>query len=335
MDLLAAENLSVRFTLRHRRFSPVEAISLRIAEGETVGLVGESGCGKTLAARALLRLVPVGARVAADTLSFRGRDLLALPEREMRAVRGCQIAMVLQDPLTALNPVYRIGEQIAEALRYHERLGRRAAWLRAVELLAEVGVPEPARHARAYRHQLSGGLRQRALIAMAIACRPSLLIADEPTTALDVSVQAQILELLLRLRAELGMSLLLITHDLGVVAQTCDRVAIMYAGRIVEAAAVRQLFASPGHPYTRGLLDSMPRLRQSQEASLRLRPIPGSVPSPAALPAGCAFHPRCSLAQPLCSASVPELRELAPGHAVRCHRETPLGRHGVGGELAR
>ena len=316
MDLLAAENLSVRFTLRHRRFSPVEAISLRLAEGETVGLVGESGCGKTLAARALLRLVPVGARVAADTLSFRGRDLLALPEREMRAVRGRQIAMVLQDPLTALNPVYRIGEQIAEALRYHERLGRRAAWLRAVELLAEVGVPEPARHARAYRHQLSGGLRQRALIAMAIACRPSLLIADEPTTALDVTIQAQVLDLMRDLRRDFSGSIMFITHDLGVIAQTADDVIIMYRGAIVEQAPVRDIFRSPLHPYTVGLLRSVPSITSRSRG--RLETIEGSVPRPTEVLAGCAFAPRCAHAMPVCRASVPAPTEVGGERKVAC-----------------
>ena len=325
MDALTVENLSVRFATRGGCFAAVDSVSFGVGEGETLGLVGESGCGKTLTARALLRLVPPGARVVAGALRFRDRDLKALSEREMRTVRGCDIAMVLQDPLTALNPVYTIGEQISEVLRHHKQLGRRAAWKRAVDLMNEVGMPDAARHARAYRHQLSGGMRQRALIAAAIACRPSLLIADEPTTALDVSVQAQIMALLLRLRADLGMSLLLITHDLGVVAQACDRVAVMYAGRIVETAPVERIFRHPEHPYTRGLMRSMPRLRPRDGGKQRLEPIPGSVPSPAAIPDGCPFHPRCAHARPQCSLTVPDLRDLEPKHAVRCHLAGDLG----------
>jgi oligopeptide/dipeptide ABC transporter ATP-binding protein len=266
-----------------------------------------------------MRLLPAGAHLSADTLSFRQRDLLAMSEGELRAIRGCDIAMVLQDPLSALDPVCPVGEQIAETLRCHRRLGRRAAWRRAVELLAEAGVPDASRRAREYRDRLSGGMKQRALIAMAVACRPSLLIADEPTTALDVSVQAQILELLLRLRSELGMSMLLIAHDLGVVAQACDRVAVMYAGRIVESTTVERIFESPAHPYTHGLMRSVPRLRPAAGAPSRLEPIPGTVPSISAMPSGCPFHPRCRVAQAECSRVVPDSRELAPGHLVRCH----------------
>jgi ABC-type dipeptide/oligopeptide/nickel transport system ATPase component len=256
MSLLNVQNLSVHF----RTFNAVDHVSFTLDEGRTLAVVGESGCGKTSVALALLRLTPSEARIEADSITLHGKELTRLTEREMCAVRGKDAAMVFQDPLTALNPVYTVGEQIAEGLRLHENLGRNAAWERAVEAMHEVGIPEPRQRAREYPHQLSGGLRQRVTIAQAIACRPALLVADEPTTALDVSLQAQIIDLLLKLQADLRLSILLITHDLGVVAEMAHRVAVMYAGQIVEQADVKSLFARPLHPYTRGLLQSVPGL---------------------------------------------------------------------------
>jgi oligopeptide/dipeptide ABC transporter ATP-binding protein len=295
-----------------------------------LALVGESGCGKTVTALAVLRLLPPAARLEAEAITLRGRELTLLTEREMRAVRGKDLAMIFQEPLTALNPVYPVGEQIAEGLRLHENLNRRVAWERAVEALREVGIPDPRQRAREYPHQLSGGLRQRAMIAMAMAGRPSLLIADEPTTALDVSVQAQILDLLLHLQAERRMSLLLITHDLGIVAEMAHQVAVMYAGHIVEQADVKTLFARPWHPYTQGLLASLPKLtaisyqpsaisHQPSATAQRLASIEGTVPDLAHLPVGCRFAPRCPHAQEQCQ-QPQALQEVHAAHLVRCCR---------------
>jgi peptide/nickel transport system ATP-binding protein len=342
--LLQVTNLTVRFTTPRASFNAVDEVSFSVAEGETLALVGESGCGKTVTALAVLRLLPPAARLEAEAITLRGRELTLLTEREMRAVRGKDLAMIFQEPLTALNPVYPVGEQIAEGLRLHENLNRRVAWERAVEALREVGIPDPRQRAREYPHQLSGGLRQRAMIAMAMAGRPSLLIADEPTTALDVSVQAQILDLLLHLQAERRMSLLLITHDLGIVAEMAHQVAVMYAGHIVEQADVKTLFARPRHPYTRGLFASIPRswsdgvmeyrsvgknvdplLHDSMTPSLpppiptRLAAIEGTVPDLAHLPAGCRFAPRCPHAQEQCQ-QPQELQEVNAAHLVRCGR---------------
>ena len=318
MPLLNVQNLSVRFPT----FAAVEHASFTLDEGRTLALVGESGCGKTSIALALLRLTPPQAKIEADAVSLRGRELTRLSERDMCAVRGKDAAMVFQDSLTALNPVYTVGEQIAEGLRLHERLGRRAAWERAVEAMREVGIPDPARRAREYPHQLSGGLRQRVTIAQAIACRPPLLIADEPTTALDVSLQAQIIDLLLKLQADLRLSILLITHDLGVVAEMAHDVAVMYAGQIVEQADVKSLFARPLHPYTRGLLQSVPGLGPEERRAAgdrKLRSLEGTVPDLAHLPAGCRFAPRCPYAIEPCE-KPQELREVEPGRPVRCCR---------------
>jgi peptide/nickel transport system ATP-binding protein/oligopeptide transport system ATP-binding protein len=320
MPLLNVQNLSVRFA-QGRPFHAVDSASFTLDEGRTLALVGESGCGKTSIALALLRLVPPGATIQADSIGFRGREWTRLTESEMRTVRGKDAAMVFQDPLTALNPVYMVGEQIAEGLRLHEQLNRREAWKRAVEAMHEVGIPDPAARAREYPHQLSGGLRQRVTIAQAIACRPALLIADEPTTALDVSLQAQIIDLLLQLQTDRRLSILLITHDLGVVAEMAHDVAVMYAGQIVEYTDVKNLFHRPLHPYTRGLLQSIPGLASDggPAGERRLRSLEGTVPDLAQLPPGCRFAPRCPHAVDLCDAPQ-ELREVEPSRLVRCCR---------------
>ena len=287
--LLSVEHLTTVFPHGATLAAAVDDVSFDVRTGETLGLVGESGSGKSVTALSIMRLVRPPGRIAAGQVRFNGRDLLTLSEGDMRAVRGKDIGFVFQEPATALNPVFTVGNQIAEALRVHGLAGRREADSRAVELLDAVGIPQPAQRARDYPHQLSGGMRQRAMIAIAIACRPSLVIADEPTTALDVTIQAQILELLRDMKAAFRLSLLLITHDLGVVAETADRVAVMYAGRIVEVGPVGAIFSSPQHPYTRGLLASIP----GTSAGRRLRAIEGAVPVPGAFPPGCAFHPRC------------------------------------------
>jgi peptide/nickel transport system ATP-binding protein len=312
--LLDVRNLSVRFP----RAAAVEGVSFAVAEGETLALVGESGCGKTLTALSVLRLAPPAAVVEARSIVLRGRELTRLSDREMREVRGKEVGVIFQDPLAALNPVWPVGEQVAEGLRLHEGLGCRAAWDRAVEALREVGIADPRRRASEYPHQLSGGMRQRAMIAAALACRPPLLIADEPTTALDVTLQAQIIDLLLRLREERRLSILLITHDLGVVAELAHRVAVLYAGQIVESAGVAALFRRPLHPYTRALLAAVPRLDRGG----RLATIEGAVPDPTRYPPGCRFAPRCPAALEACR-QPQELRELEPGHWVRCGRAEP------------
>jgi len=294
----------------------VDGVSLDVPRGKTLGLVGESGSGKSVTALSVLRLIatPPG-RIVSGSIVYGGKNLLELPERELRDLRGNRIAMIFQDPMTSLNPVFRVGEQVAEALRVHGRAGRRAAAQRAVELLARVGIPDPAQRATEYPHQLSGGMRQRVMIAMALACGPDVLIADEPTTALDVTIQAQILDLLARLQRELGMSVLLITHDLGVVAEVCEEVAVMYAGQIVERARTTDLFRAPRHPYTAGLLRSMPRLGHEGE---RLEEIPGIVPDLRKLPVGCRFTDRCPRAQAKCRAEAPALALVEPGRPARC-----------------
>ncbi|MCW5889612.1 MAG: ABC transporter ATP-binding protein [bacterium] len=317
MSLLAVEDLRMEFPGPDGPAVAVRGVDFRLEPGRVLGLVGESGSGKSMTALCILRLLPPPGRIAGGRVRFRDRDLLALRESEMRCVRGAEIAMIFQEPMTALNPVLTVGSQIAEAVRLHHRLGRRAAWDRATALLAEVGIPEPARRALDYPHQLSGGMRQRVMIAMAISCEPALLIADEPTTALDVTIQAEILELLRRLRERRGMAMLLITHDLGVVAEQADEVAIMYAGRIVEHAPVVDLFDRPRHPYTRALLRSMPALGRHTD---RLETIPGQVPGLRHLPSGCAFRDRCPDVVPACADVVPPLEGHAPDHEVACIR---------------
>jgi peptide/nickel transport system ATP-binding protein len=295
----------------------VDGATLAIAPGETLGLVGESGCGKSVTALSVMRLLPRNSRTA-GAVRFDGQDLLALSETQMRDIRGNRIAMIFQEPMTSLNPVHTIGQQIAEAVRIHQGLGHAAAMARAAEMLRLVRIPDPERRVGDYPHQFSGGMRQRAMIAMALACSPRLLIADEPTTALDVTIQAQILRLMLELKERIGAAILLITHDLGVVAETCQRVIVMYAGRVVEEAPVLELFDHPAHPYTRGLLSSIPR--SAGRRRKRLPEIPGVVPSLRDPIVGCAFAPRCTWAVEKCRQEAPPIRTIAPSHHVACLR---------------
>jgi peptide/nickel transport system ATP-binding protein len=316
--LLAVEGLRTAFRGRAGDTVVVDGVDLSLAPGRTLGIVGESGCGKSMLSLSIMRLVPPPGRVVAGSVRLAGRDLLTLSGREMRDVRGRDVAMIFQEPMTSLNPVHSVGFQIVEALRSHQAGSARALREQAIEALRRVRIPAPERRFDEYPHQLSGGMRQRVMIAMALACRPKLLIADEPTTALDVTVQAQILDLLRELQAETGMAVILITHDLGVVAEMADEVAVMYAGRVVERAPVLALFEDPQHPYTLGLLGSIPRLDEERE---RLLAIEGMVPPPFALPAGCRFHPRCPFADAGCGEGAPPaLRALAAGHEAACRR---------------
>ncbi len=317
--VLEVENLRVTFPAGDgRRVAAVDGVSFSLDRGETLALVGESGCGKSLTSLSLLRLVPAPGRIEPDSrIRLADTDVLALEGDALRAIRGRRIGMIFQDPMTSLDPVFRVGDQIAEGILAHFPVSRREARERAVALLRETGIPDPAARADAFPHQLSGGMRQRVMIAIALAAEPEILVADEPTTALDVTVQAQILEVLDRLRAERGMAVLLITHDLGIVAGRADRVAVMYAGQIVEEAPTAALFARPSHPYTRGLFGSIPRLTGPVE---RLRPIPGTVPSPAAWPSGCRFRPRCPYAFEPCGREPPR-NDVGPGQWMRCWLE--------------
>ena len=317
--VLEVENLRVTFPAGDgRRVAAVDGVSFSLDQGETLALVGESGCGKSLTSLSLLRLVPAPGRIEPDSsIRLSDTDVLGLEGDALREIRGRRIGMIFQDPMTSLDPVFRVGDQIAEGILAHLRVSRREARERAVALLRETGIPDPAARADAYPHQLSGGMRQRVMIAIALAAEPEILVADEPTTALDVTVQAQILEVLDRLRTERGMAVLLITHDLGIVAGRADRVAVMYAGQIVEEAPTAALFAHPSHPYTRGLFGSIPRLTGPVE---RLRPIPGTVPSPAAWPSGCRFRPRCPYAFEPCGREPPP-KDVGPGQWMRCWLE--------------
>jgi peptide/nickel transport system ATP-binding protein len=314
MPLLSISGLSVRFPSPSGAVTAVHDLSLEIGAGESLGLVGESGSGKSVTSLAILRLLPPQAQIE-GSIHFNGEDLLAKSPDEMRRVRGARISMIFQEPMTALNPVMRVGDQVAEAVTAHGH-PRQEAQQRAIQALHDVGIPEPERRARDYPHQLSGGQRQRVMIAMAIANRPQLLIADEPTTALDVTIQAQILELLAELRQKFGLAMLFISHDLAVVSLVTDRVAVMYAGSIVELGPAREIFHSPMHPYTRGLLNSVPSLRTDR--SQPLRTIEGTVPNIASLPAGCRFEPRCDLRVPSCAVELPPLLEVKPKHWARC-----------------
>jgi oligopeptide/dipeptide ABC transporter ATP-binding protein len=317
--VLAVERLTTGFDVQGRFVPAVIDVSFELHKGETLCLVGESGSGKSLTAFSILRLIQPPGRISSGAIRYKGRDLCGLPEREMQRVRGAEIALIFQEPMTALNPVFTIGNQIEETLIVHGRATRWTARDRAIELLEAVQVPDAARRVREYPHQLSGGLRQRALIALSLACNPEVLIADEPTTALDVTIQAQILELLRDLQQRLGLSLLLITHDLGVVAGMADRVAIMYAGRIVEEAPVADLFATPAHPYTRGLLGSMP----GGAPGTPLTAIAGTVPAPGSLPPGCCFTPRCPSVFEPCAVAQPGTTDLGGGRTVKCYLHGP------------
>jgi peptide/nickel transport system ATP-binding protein len=316
--LLEIRGLKTDFATDDGIVHAVDGVDLAIDAGETLGVVGESGCGKTVTAMTTLKLIamPPG-RIAGGEILWRGRDLVPLGKDEMRRIRSKEIGIVFQEPMTALNPVYTVGAQVAEVVRLHEGLNRRDAMGRAVEMLRLVRIPTPERRAHDYPHQFSGGMRQRVMIAMALSCSPQLLIADEPTTALDVTIQAQILDILAEMKERLGMAIMLITHAMGVVAETAQRVVVMYAGKVVEEAPVAELFARPRHPYTQGLIRSIPRIDRAGRKA-RLEAIPGVVPNLANAPPGCRFAPRCRFAMTTCTMATPELREVAPGHKVAC-----------------
>lgn len=330
MNLLEVSNLRTQFPTRAGLVKSVDGVSFAIGEGELVALVGESGCGKSITALSIMRLIAKPGRIASGTIRFKGEELTTASEDRMREIRGNDIAMIFQDPMTSLNPVYTVGEQIAEALRLHRKLDKKAAWQAAIEAMREVSIPSPERRVNDYPHQLSGGMRQRVMIAMALACGPELLIADEPTTALDVTIQAQILELLNELRRTRNLAILLITHDLGVVAEVADRVCVMYTGKIVEESGVDELFANPKHPYTQGLLRSVPKLTVTGVAgSERLQTIQGTVPSPTNLPYGCHFAPRCEYRMEICVEGEIPLIDAVGGSRVRCVLHDPSQRFNI------
>ncbi|MQW56151.1 ABC transporter ATP-binding protein [Sinorhizobium meliloti] len=317
--LLDVRNLETHFYGEESVTHALGGISFHVMKGETLGVVGESGCGKSVTALSILRLLPKQtAETVGGEVRFQGRDLLELPEREMRKIRGDKIAMIFQDPMTSLNPVYTVGRQIAEAVQIHTGASRPIAMAKAEEMLRFVRISDPERRVNNYPHEMSGGMRQRVMIAMALACSPELLIADEPTTALDVTIQAQILRLIVELKERIGTAVMFITHDLGVVAETCQRVIVMYAGRIVEQATVTELFARPAHPYTKALMRSVPDRRQGRQH--RLSEIPGIVPSLREPIVGCSFAPRCPFATDICREKTPSLRDVVPGHAAACWR---------------
>jgi peptide/nickel transport system ATP-binding protein len=320
--LLAIEGLKVRYDSARGAVRAVDGLDLTIEKGTTYALVGESGCGKTATAYSILRIVEPG-RIVAGRILFGGRDLVSLPEGEMRKVRGAAIGIAFQDAGAALNPVMRIGTQVGETLRIHKGLSRKEAWAEAVRLLGAVSLPDPERQAKAYPHELSGGMKQRVMLAIALSGRPELLIADEPTSALDVTIQAQVLELLGRLRAEYALTVLLITHDFGVVAEVADRVGVMYSGRLVEEAPVRELFADPKHPYTRALLAAIPEEAPDGSGRRLLRALPGGVPDPTSPPSGCRFHPRCPERFAPCDTEAPATLSPGPGRTVACHLHDP------------
>jgi oligopeptide/dipeptide ABC transporter ATP-binding protein len=319
--LLEVKDLKTYFDTDEGVVKAVDGVSFHIDRGETLGVVGESGSGKSVTSLSVMRLIPTPpGRIASGQMLFEGQDLVTKSEREMRRIRGNEISMIFQEPMTSLNPVYTVGDQIAEAIVLHQGKSNREAMRLAVEMLDLVGIPEPAKRVRNYPHQMSGGMRQRVMIAMALSCGPKLLIADEPTTALDVTIQAQILDLMRKLQSEIGMSILFITHDLGVISEMADRVVVMYAGRAVEEAHVNDIFARPQMPYTLGLMNSIPRVDRAAEHQERLEAIPGNVPNPLYLPEGCAFHPRCRFAIDACKEAVPSLEDTGGGHMVRCIR---------------
>jgi oligopeptide/dipeptide ABC transporter ATP-binding protein len=324
-SILEIKNLSTHFFTRAGTVKAVDDVSFTLLRGSTLALVGESGSGKSVTSLSIMRLIMAPGKTVAGEIIFNGRDLMKLDGEQMRKLRGREIAMIFQDPMTSLNPVYTVGDQIAEAVHLHEQLSRRQAWDRAVEMMQRVKIPDAARRAKDYPYQLSGGMRQRVMIAMALSCNPKLLIADEPTTALDVTIQAEILELIKGLKDDFDLSMLLITHDLGVVAETADRVAVMYAGRIIEESPVREIFHSPKHPYTEGLLRSVPRLTEEGIKRHRLETIEGTVPSLLDLPAGCKFAPRCSYVIEDCKASEPALLRVNEEHLARCIRFESVG----------
>lgn len=319
--ILEVNNLQTYFDTDDGTVRAVDGVSFHLDRGETLAVVGESGSGKSVTSLSIMRLIaqPPG-RIAGGEILFEGEDLVKKSEAQMRKIRGNDISMIFQEPMTSLNPVYTVGDQIAEAIVLHQNKNRRQAMKLAAEMLDLVGIPEPGKRVNEYPHQMSGGMRQRVMIAMALSCGPKLLIADEPTTALDVTIQAQILDLMRKLQREIGMSILFITHDLGVVAEIADRVVVMYAGRAVEEADVQTIFAEPQMPYTLGLLNSIPRVDKAAEHQDRLQAIPGNVPNPLYLPEGCAFHTRCRFAIDACTDEIPPLEDTGGGHMVRCIR---------------
>jgi oligopeptide/dipeptide ABC transporter ATP-binding protein len=318
--ILEVKNLRTSFPTEGGFVHAVDNVSFEVRKGEALALVGESGCGKSVTAMSIMRLVAPPGRITAGEVHFKGRNLAELSEREMRTVRGNDIAMVFQEPMTSLNPVFKIGAQVAEAVRIHNKVSRKEAWKRAGEMLDLVSIPDPIKRLDDYPHQLSGGMRQRVMIAMALSCDPELLIADEPTTALDVTIQAQIMELLASLQQRLGLAILLITHDLGVVAEFCERVIVMYTGRVVEESPVHDLFANPAHPYTRGLLKSLPSVSIGDpDAPRRLPTIKGMVPPITNLPRGCKFNPRCPDVMDICLGNEPARMMVSPRHDARCY----------------
>ena len=319
--LLDVRGLKTYFDTDEGTVKAVDGVSFHIDKGETLAVVGESGSGKSVTSLSIMRLIPTPpGRIAGGEMLFNGQDLVKKTEREMRQIRGNDISMIFQEPMTSLNPVYTVGDQIAEAIVLHQGKTQKQAMKMATEMLELVGIPEPAKRVKNYPHQMSGGMRQRVMIAMALSCGPQLLIADEPTTALDVTIQAQILDLMKKLQNEIGMSILFITHDLGVVAEIADRVVVMYAGRAVEEGDVVPIFTKPKMPYTMGLLNSVPRVDKAAVHQERLEAIPGNVPNPLYLPEGCAFHPRCKFAVDQCKAAIPDLVDSGNGHMVRCIR---------------
>ncbi|MBO8138184.1 MAG: ABC transporter ATP-binding protein [Desulfotomaculum sp.] len=314
--LLKVDNLKTHFFLDEGVVPAVDGVSFHLNRGETLAVVGESGSGKSITSLSIMRLIPSPpGRIVGGSIYFNGQDLLKLPEKEMRRIRGNKISMIFQEPMTSLNPVYRVGDQIAEALINHQGVNKKEAMEKAVEMLRLTGIPSPEKRAYEFPHQMSGGMRQRVMIAMALSCRPELLIADEPTTALDVTIQAQILELMQELQEKFGTAIIMITHDLAVVAEMADRAAVMYCGKVVEEATVEELFEKPLHPYTRGLLASIPRVEEEVD---KLYMIEGTVPNLMHLPAGCAFAPRCPEAESRCHRARPELVEVSPGRKVSC-----------------
>lgn len=322
--LLSVRDLRTYFFTDRGVAKAVDGVSFDVYAGETLGVVGESGCGKSVTAFSILRLVSPPGRITGGSIRLDGMELTTLPEHEMQKIRGKRVAMIFQEPQSSLNPVFSIGFQITEAIRLHQKVSQKEAERLAVEMLRRVAIPDPEKRLSEYPHQLSGGMKQRAMIAMALSCRPSLLIADEPTTALDVTIQAQILNLLQELRNQFGMSIMLITHNLGIVAQIAHRVIVMYAGKVVETAGTAEIFQRPLHPYTVGLFRSLPKLGRKGQ---KLAPIPGEVPNPLDVPSGCRFHPRCTLCEEICKQQEPQLRLLGQGHSVACHLATEDGSH--------
>ncbi|WP_134704067.1 ABC transporter ATP-binding protein [Ammoniphilus sp. YIM 78166] len=314
--LLEISGLRTHFFTDHGEVPAVDGVDIYIKKGEVLGVVGESGCGKSVTSLSVMRLVPnPPGKIVGGSMVFKGEDLVQVTEKRMRKIRGNEIAMIFQEPMTSLNPVYSIGDQIGETVRLHRNLSKKEAKQHAVEMLRKVGIPRPEQIVNEYPHQLSGGMRQRVMIAMAMSCDPELLIADEPTTALDVTIQAQILDLMRKLNKESGAAIMMITHDLGVVAEMCDRVVVMYAGKVVEEGDVKTIFKNPKHPYTKGLIQSVPRMDDDKD---RLYSIPGNVPTPGSMPKGCRFAPRCEYVVSKCSEEMPDLIELEFGHKSRC-----------------